>query len=325
MMKTIDLSNANVDLIVAWKRSGGYEFMRLQTAPPLKDRFAHIVLNADSMLIGREKKAYSIGDDVEKDQYMSVVLESLTPPPSNQRAPDKRLKWARTDQPSEFRRRLVTFDKAAAGISDLRARIARGGSISFYALVLGLQASDRIAYVRHRNPLALLKRGNFLAGLGDTLTLIAQDVFVMDDTIDLILRPDRIDIFNPGYFSSLFFEMSATDRAQHVALTRTALGPLDVTEETLMRIATAIQGARSSRRKMLTLSESQHLTGVTMVKFRSALIKHGVKPAKFIDKSGKISAAEGDVGNLLEILNEDLYDGYLTGRRLVASKKGVRQ
>jgi len=53
----------------------------------------------------------------------------------------------------------------------------------------------------------------------------------------------------------------------------------------------------------------------------------GTHRCRFIRKGSKgdeIFAADEDVELLLEILNEDIYKGLLTGRRLVANKKAAR-
>ncbi len=310
----------NVDLVVAWKRGAGYEFKRIKTAGEADKKLVQIIDAADARVRrAAHRKPYSIGDDIEGDEAMVIGYDALP-----QRVEVRRTKWASTKRPAEFRMRMVTFEEEPGGEYELRTAADEGRPIAFYAIVRGLGPADRTAYLRHRNPMAQVKPGAFFLALGETLTTIDTGVFTMDDHVDVVLGPTEAVIFGKSFFDLLFFELSAADADQHEDLVKEVLSELPFEAGTLAALVGSIQNGRRARRRMLTMRESAHLKDMTMKDFRSALGKHGIPAGRFIRK-GEIVSSEDDLGGLLEILNEDLYDGYLTGRPLVVSKKGLKR
>ena len=278
----------------------------------------------DATLESRERKDYSIGDVLESDEYMVAPLghgrTATAAPQVGRRGAGTAPSATTTADPIEFRRRLVTTLRATEPIGMAALRRL---NVAFYAIVKGTTLDDRVAYVRHLNPLRLTKPGNILAMLGDTLDSMTSPVFAMDDRVDLIVRPDDVSILNKTFFDSLFFGLGG-EGAELDGIVAAALSSLPIEAETLAMLVERSRGKKRSRRKMLEIQQSNHLAHVTADQFKTALATQGYPEAQFIDHKGNIFASEDDGDTLLEILNEDVFNGLLTGRPLAATRKRVR-
>jgi hypothetical protein len=317
------MPNESVALIVAWKSGNGYQFGKVVTSARFSRRLRTVTTAIDAYVAALESKVYSVGDEMESDEYMLAPLVTPRVPAIVENALVRTragLPTATTDNPTEFRRRLVSTMGLAdpVGLAALRQK-----TIVFYAIVRGNTNADRIAYVRHLNPMRLTKPGNILAMLGDTLDTLSSPVFAMDDRADLIIKPTEIAVLNKTFFDSLFFGMSG-DGAQMDGIVRDALQTLPFKAETLTMLIALSRGKKRSRRKMLEIQQSDHLAAVTLDKFKEAVVQEGYEEAKFVTPEGQIFASDEDGHTLLEILNEDIYNGLLTGRRLSATRKRTR-
>jgi len=312
-----------VALIVAWKSGKGYRFGKVLTTPRFSRRIKKVATDIEARIATLDSKDYSVGDEMESDEYMIAPLVAV-PNPADDGDPVVRRRTTRppatTDNPIEFRKRLVT----TMGLADpIGLAALRQNTIAFYAIVKGNTIADRIAYVRHLNPMRLTKAGHILAMLGDTLDTLTSPVFAMDEGVDLIIRPATIDILNKGFFDSLFFGMSG-DGAALDGIVRNALQILPFKTETLTMLVALSRGKKRSRRKMLEIQHSNHLANVTLDKFKEALVQEGYEEARFVTPNEEIYSSEEDGHTLLEMLNEDVYNGLLTGRRLSATRKRAR-
>ena len=316
-------------LVVAWRKGKGYDFGRVKTAQEFTDRLHRIVEKADAHVTSSEESAYAIGDDLDEGEIMIFPLQEKNGSREGQTTPQRKALFpkqpsARTDDPLEFRRRLISFgDMDPVGIAFLKEH-----KPTFYALLHGNTAQERVAYLRHANPMELVKPGNILARLGDTLTALDDEVFLMDDRVDLVLRPSRIEIINKKFFDQMFFDPIGSYEDLD-GMVRNALGVLPMVGETLNQLVERTREKRRSRYKLLEIQDSGHLATVTMAQFKAALKLEGYEYRRFIRRDTKgqetIYAEDDDLDLLLYILNEDLFRGGLTGRRLAASKKRAIQ
>lgn len=220
------------------------------------------------------------------------------------------------------------MDVVGVDISKARQLLEEPRAIAFYAIVTGDAPEARRAYVRHMNPMRLAKKGFVLLQLGDTLDRLESEVFAIDGRVDIVVRPDRFDVFDKAFFESTFFDlMSASDELDE--LVSSAVSHLPVAKPTLALIVEKARNRRRARRKMLEIRASGHLESVTLADFKRALNEHhGLPISRFIRKDADgneiINADDDDGDPLLEILNEDLFKGALTGRTLSASGKSVK-
>lgn len=320
--------SAPVALVVAWRQGKGYRFGKVHISAAFGKRLRAIADKAEMALQQRERKEYAIGDEIETDEYMVSPLarRPKAAAPALEKAVTRGRRpvsepSATTEDPEEFRRRLVTV----MGPSDpIGAKTLANQNVGFYAIVRGVTNADRVAYVRHLNPMRLSKPGNVLARLGDTLDALTEPVFAMDERTDLIIRPTDIAIFDKNFFDGLFFGLSG-ESADLDAIVSDTLGVLPFQPETHAMLVERSRGRKRMRRKMLEIRESKHLENVTIDDFKKALDAEGLDQSRFIRPDGTIFADEADGELLLQILNEDLFHGALSGRSLSAVRKSVRK
>lgn len=320
-----------ITLVVAWPRGSGYDFGRVSTAEAFSEKLRAIVDAEDRRLENDVAHPYALGDDIEDDEYMTCRLDRLPREDTKarqvvlERKPSRRSPSPAitTSDPLAFREKLVAFGAMdPVGAKALKAK----NTISFYAILKGNAAGDRVAYVRKLNPLRLAKPGNLLAGLRDTLTVLQSDVFAMDDRVDIIIRPKTVEIFNKTFFDSLFFGLSCAGDEIDSIVTE-MLSPLPIEVSTQKQLIERSRLRKRVRRKMLEIMHSGHLASVTMADFKRALDEAGLKHKRFIavkDRKETIFASKDDTDLLFYVLNDDLFDGALTGKPYAVSKKHVR-
>ena len=322
-----------VNLVVASRHGAGFDFDVVKTSAAFQKRLHAITVKADDEIRGLNRCDYAIADDLEDDEYMICTLALRSPPVQTESSDEistvapKRLGRvprrmpATTKEPKEFRRLLVTTMTPYAPVG---ADFLKKTSIAFYAIVRGDEPAQRVAYVRHLNPLRLAKPGNVIAMLGDSLVEAAHPVFALDERTDLIIRADDVIIRDKNFFESLFFGLSGEGPdLDGIVLSR--LNVLPFSDETTQMLVERARGRKRVRRKMLEIWEANHLENVTIDDFKKALAAEGIEHSRFIDDDGMIRADKADGDLLLQILNEDLFKGALTGRSLAASRKKARK
>jgi hypothetical protein len=315
-------AEGSTTLVVAWhKGAKGYEFGRVRTTQTITNQLRDIAQSVEDGIAGWQRKDYAIGDDLEEGEYMVAQISQERPNLAvPQRATPRRRGAPTTAEPAAFRRAMIAF----GAMEQVGARFLREKRTAFYGILRGSSLADRVVYLRDINPMKVAQPGNILLSLGDVLSRLTETVFLMDNKIDIIIRPSEIVVINKGVFDRLFFNLSGSagelDAAVHAALEAVPISP-----DTLNMLVERSRLKSRARRKILEIQESGHLQNVTIERFRAAVIAEEYDPNDFIrrdDRGGEeIFAEDNNVDTLLEILNEDLFRGDLTRRRLAASKK----
>jgi hypothetical protein len=324
--------NEGIALVVAWHKGKGYEFGRALVQQDFAESLRSIVNGAEAAIQADTQKDYAIGDDIEDGEFMTAKVEELqrvatlnAAPPDG--VPQHTLHRHRAaaitpSDPTAFRNAMI----ATGGMPEVNAAFLRQKNTAFYALIRGTDATDKVVYIRRIDPMKLAKPGHLIAKFEQRISKLDGNIFLMDDYIDIVIRPNQIDIFNKNVFDSMFFDLSA-DATSIDTMVRNALAALPILDGTLSELITRSRGKRRQRKKILEIQHSGHLATVTIQNFKDAVTgKYDL--ARFVrTENGQeiIFASEDDTDLLLEILNEDVYDGGLTGRPLVAGKKGVRK
>jgi hypothetical protein len=316
----------SVALIVAWQKGAkGYNFGRVRVSNSFTRQLRAFADEAERRILQRRRRDYAIGDSFEDDEFMTSPIDQAVPEPIAQDSAERprRMRAPSAEDPAEFRKAMVSIGR----MDQVGAAFLRRAPTKFYAIVRGRNIADRVVYVRNLNPMKLAKSGNIVLTLGDTLDRLEEVPFVMDDSIDVIIRPERIDILTKSFFDNLFFGLSGKGDDLDTIVEAT-LAVLPFADETLERLVALSRTKKRNRRKILEIYHSGHLREVTIVRFKSAVIADGHDPSDFVlvDEQGNesITSSEENVDELLRILNEDLYEGGLSGRRLEASSKRVR-
>lgn len=313
---------AGTTLVVAWRRSSGFDFARVKTAEKFTETLKSVALHIEKQLQQRTGKPYAIGDDLETDEYMTCPLPESSQ--SDATAIKKHNGPAKTEDPRAFRDRLVSF----GGMDPVGANALGNDAIAFYSILRGTTAADRVAYVRHMNPMRLAKPGLIIAGLGDALSKLDSKIFVMDQTADIIIRPDSIDIIDKVFFDGLFFGLSGAGKDLDKIVTAT-LKSLPVSKSTVTMMIARSRDRKRLRRKVLDIRQSGHLETVTMKEFKAAIDFIGLPKDRFIKKEGGkeviFVATDDAADDLFYLLNDDLFNGILTRKPWAVSKKHERK
>jgi hypothetical protein len=286
----------DIALIVAWRERGGFQFGQVDTARAVSQHLRILVDDVENALQEKESRRYSIEADVEDNEYMTASLDGR-------------------EEEAALRDSIVNLD----GMDQVGSQELPDRPLTFYAVVLGNRPARRTAYIRKSNPMKVAKPGWGLFEFGDTLTSIANPVFVVEDRFDLILRPDTIDVLSPKVFESLFYELTGVD-ARVRGWVRNISRHLPMDDGVVDLLATACRAKPRLRRRLHAIQERGHLAEVTLQQFRREVRRHGYQATRFI-RNGEIIADEDDYGVLLQILNEDLFRGGLTDEEFAAERK----
>jgi hypothetical protein len=328
---------ATTKLVVAWRQGNGFQFGAVKTSEKFQKRLRKITRDIDVSIGQRKRLDYSIGDEIETDEYMACPMatasrlasevDSTTSAPARLKAGEAgrpKEPSAKPKEVAEFRRRLVTTMNEESPIGAKFLRENEKHPIVFYAIVRGEDPRTRTAYIRHLNPMRLMKRGAVIATLGDTLDDATHRIFAMDERADLVIGLTEITVLDKNFFESLFFDLSGEGAAMDAIVSET-LNVLPFGSDALAMIVAASRARKRMRRKMLEIRQENQLESVTMDDFKRALGAEGIEESRFISKDGSIVSSEEDAELLLQILNDDLFHGILTGKAFSATRKSRRK
>lgn len=313
-------------LVVAYKQGSGFRFARVNTSQRFNRELARVAENVEAKLESLSEREYAIGDSLEADEYMTLVFEDIADIAEPEEESIGRPRLATTHVPADptaFHDAIVrTTTMEEYGGKQLKEQTR---AISFYAIVAGSSTQDRIAYVRHFNPMRFAKSGMLILQLGDTLDKLSDGIFAMDERIDLVIRDDRFNVLDKGWFESMFFDLMRGSEELDGIVSET-VSELPMESNTLEMIVSKTRDKKRARRKLLEIRRSGHLDEITLQDFKEAVSeKHNLPLKRFIKKDAKgnevISVSEQDADLLLIILNDDLFKGALTGKYLAASGK----
>lgn len=286
----------DIALVVAYRGGRAFHFGAVDTAEPVARYLHNLVMNVEANVREKSPRRYSIETDVEEDEYLIARLEDR-------------------DEEAALRSEIVNLD----AMPQVGSRDVVDHKPVFYAIVVGSRPANRVAYLRKTNPMKVAKPGWGAFEFGDTLTRIENPVFVVEDTVDLILRPDVIEVLRPSVFESLFYELTGVEtkiRGWVKSISRAL--PLETATATAL--TEACKKKARLRRRLQAIEERGHLRDVRVDEFRKELRRLGYDPRRFLT-DGKIVTQQSDFGLLLQILNEDLFRGGLTDEEFAAERK----
>lgn len=191
-------------------------------------------------------------------------------------------------------------------------------ALLFYAVVSGTGRDFR-AFVRKTNPRKVARSGRLSAALGaDGLTVIADPLFQLDDHFDLVLTPMGIVALNQQVFEALFRVLPEEAVPEWINDVAAALPLADGADEALR--AACVRNSRL-RRKLQSIVERGHLASVTTEGIRRHLKTLGLAEEDYLDDKGKLTFDSARPREMLDLLNEDLFCGGLSGERFRIDRK----
>ena len=193
-------------------------------------------------------------------------------------------------------------------------------TIKLYAVALG-DDSDCILFVRRTNPRLPHKPGKFFAIAQERLTRIEEPVFAFSAAFDFVLGPNWAVVLDQKSFEFLFREIGIVEQ-------RVATWIQGVTDHLPMSASSidslrevALRDSRTWRR-LRDIESRGHLTHVTLDEVASYAGMVGLDPERVV-VDGELVFDPSERFGFLQLLNEDLYKGPLTGKAFESQRKSA--
>jgi hypothetical protein len=253
-----------------------------------------------------DRAAYSPDDTLEPGEYFAIEVGDL-PVPAHGAAAE-----SGEEAIADLLRIVRTADTAEVLPADeLPHRFL------FYAICPAISNGSRIAFVRKRDPHALLRTpGMFLRRNAGALTEIDRSPeFILDLRTDLVVGPE-IAVFDPKAFADLFSDASlllasAATLAGALApglgmrMTVSGLEELTKSASTKLRVATRLNRIED-RLGLLRSSEANLSHGFE---------EQGLDPSDFLTADGELDCPPGRAPELLDALEGRYFSDALTPER----------
>lgn len=300
----------DVTLLLGRRRGSGIEARRVECHRDVRRQLRQRCKECLNVL--RKRTLVSYGPDtniaLEPGKYLSV----------------RRSKISKTEGAIEVDPELLRLVDNATESETLSAADIGAKPFLFYAVVVENPDGARVAFIRKVSPVVGVKPGFFLAGYGQTLTSVTEPMFVFHPNFDIVLTPDRLLALNQVAFEQLFRDVKAVVARypDYVAAIASAL-PIEAASAT--RLVDYCTHNSGLARKLRAIKESGHLSRrrITLDEIRAYAAAEGLVADSFIDDD-HITFTKSTSRDVLKLLNEDLYTGRLSGRKLEASAKTSR-
>lgn len=299
---------------VGWLSGKSYQLRRLNLHDDVEREFRGIargVLEGTEGVKGlqeRESEAWAPDAQIFPETYLEC--------PSGDVGDSPKL----TNRPKD--ERLLDALQAAEDLLVMDAKDIEAKNLSLYGFAIG-SPGNRTVFIRRANPRRGLRRGKFLGRYSDTLQRVDDPVFAFDGLIDLVFVGERLVILSQNAFSMIF-----RDQADMRALVRnwgnTLSSHFPVEKKSLSRLTSKADRDSRRRQRLESIVSRGHLNGLSGEQLKEAMEACELDPSKFFTSKGELCVEDGDEADLLYFLNEDLYQGLISGDRFRADKKASR-
>jgi hypothetical protein len=182
-------------------------------------------------------------------------------------------------------------------------------ALYLYAVVSKTKAG-RLAMVKKLSPAKRAREGKRWALARNELRLMDDDPWQLHPRFDLVIGDSGAYALSVSAFEQIFAEADrlVADVGSWVNTIAKSL-PMDPTQRDVL-----IQRCKDSsrlRRRLRSIENRGHIKRVTISKVRSHVKAMGLPVSHFVQK-GKLVVDSANAGELLQILNEDLFRGGLT-------------
>lgn len=193
-------------------------------------------------------------------------------------------------------------------------------TVKFYTVAVG-DESSRVLFVCSSNPQLSHKPGRFWAIARERLTRIEGPVFAFSADFDFVLGPDWAVVLDQMRFERLFRQIGLVE--EHVSTWIKGITdhlPMSETSIDSLR-AVALRDSRTWRR-LRDIQRRGHLADVTLDQVAGYAGAIGLDPEKVV-VGGKLVFDPAARFGFLHLLNEDLYNGPLTGEAFESQRKSA--
>lgn len=191
-------------------------------------------------------------------------------------------------------------------------------SLYLYALV-STTSAGRLVMIKKTSPARRARQGKRWALAEDELRMLDDDPWQLHPTLDLVVGESGAFALSLTYFEQLFkdAERLSAKVGDWVEEVHAAL-PMTNSQRKVL-----VERCRESsrlRRRLRAITNRGHLDRVSIADVRRHAGQMGLDSKKFV-KSNKLVVDDVNAGELLQLLNEDLFLGGLTGDRFRSEGK----
>jgi hypothetical protein len=298
---TVDRSSVgkSLRLVVGWRNDHNLEGRQINVSGAVANALRASAEAALEAIRGRDPLAYDPDADATAEEVLMVPREALEPEPP-----------------------IISLLENAETLDLMSARDLPEKPLLFYAVLTGGRVDQQLSFIRKTNPYLSAKPGRIFSILGDSLDRLEDPIFAFDDRFDLVLTSEGLVVFNTVGFEQLFRDVSALQVAVPKWIGEVTLNlPLgDASRTQLEQLAAT---STRARRRLRSIYERGYLSKVGIAALRREMRRQGLNPADFIT-SGKIVVDREGAQALLEVLNEDLFTGGLSGTAYRVDPKSTR-
>lgn len=294
-----DRLRESVSLVVARGSGGQFSAHKLTLDREAGEGFRGLCRDATEDLRQRAVVPYSATAELEGDEAFLVDDVALL----------------------EEMRELVTIGPAAATLPE-EPPSALDASVQMYAVVVGDQA--RATFVRKSNPVIPHAAGGRLLAIGrDRLRRIEEPAFSFFPGFDLVFGDAWVVVLRQAGFERLFKDLGLVER--HIADWIVGITDnLPMAEASVEALSTAATGDPRMWRRLREIKSRGHLANVDLQDVRQYATTVGLDPDDVV-RDGELVFDPDPTKrfNFLHLLNEDLYEGFLTKERFEVQRKAA--
>jgi hypothetical protein len=187
-----------------------------------------------------------------------------------------------------------------------------------YALV-STTTAGRLAMIKKTNPARRARQGKRWALAHDELSLLEEDPWQLHPTFDLVIGETGALALSHTYFEQLFKDAERL-REKVGDWVDEVHAALPMTDSQKAVLVARCRDSSRLRRRLRAITNRGHLNRVTITEVRTHARRMGLDPKHFV-KFGKLVVEHANADELLQLLNEDLFLGGLTGDRFRSGGK----
>lgn len=192
------------------------------------------------------------------------------------------------------------------------------GELYLYAVISDTKAG-RLAMIKKKNPTRRARRGKALFGAGDELRGLADDPWELDPVFDLVASDDGGYALNTHFFEQLFADADRL-RAKIAPWVDDLAKRVPMSSESRDRLIAACHDSARLRRRLRTIAHRGHVSRITVNDVQRHVREMGLTPSDYVRRQSLV-VDDGNVAEVLRILNEDLTRGGLTRDPFVIESK----
>jgi hypothetical protein len=192
-------------------------------------------------------------------------------------------------------------------------------SLNYYALVGDVAGIGRVAMIRKTNPVKRASSGKMWALAGGELKAFGEDPWQLYPEFDVVLSDSGCYATNTTAFEQLFTgsEQVVLNVGSWVASINAAIPMTAPTRDLLIERCERNAGLR---RRLRAIDSRGHLESASIDDVTGYLDQVGLPVATFVS-GGELAIEQEATAELLNVLNEDIFTGAISGARFRSSSK----